>query len=82
MLNRPGEEVAAPPELKDAEQSEASPLTQIALIGVVGLYLFGMVWLYAHLTLLAVAGTMVAIGIIIFGWLRRIRNENSPDTTD
>ncbi|MDH3767216.1 MAG: hypothetical protein OES99_02050 [Gammaproteobacteria bacterium] len=80
MLNSPGEEVAAPPETANKEKSEVSPLIQIGLIGGVGLYLFGIVWIYAHLPILALAGTLVAAGFIIAGLLRRMRDDDSAGT--
>ena len=78
MLNSPGEKVAAPPDAKEAEKSDHPAMTQIAVIASVGLYLFGMVWFYAQVPLAAVAGTGVALLIVVYGFVRWIRDKAGP----
>ena len=78
MLNSPGEEVAASPAADTSENNENSPVLQITLIIVAGLYLFGMVWLYAQFPWAAVAGAVVAMIIIAYGVLQRLRNDSRP----
>ncbi|MDH3589120.1 MAG: hypothetical protein OEQ74_06925 [Gammaproteobacteria bacterium] len=77
MLNSPGEDVAASPAPESAEKKEVSPLSQIMLIGIAGLYLFGVVWLYVEHPWIAAAGTGVAAIMILVGTVRHLRVDSS-----
>lgn len=78
MLNNPGEDVAASP-AEETKEHSGSHVVQLVVIGFVGLYLFGMVWLYAHLPWLALTVTAVAVLIMVFGFIRQITGKPAPD---
>ena len=77
MLNRPGEDVSASPAPESVEKKEVSAISQILLIGIAGLYLFGVVWLYVKHPWIAAAGTGVAAIMIIAGTVRHLREDGS-----
>lgn len=79
MLNNPGEEVAAKPEVVTAKKpSFGSVVLQLLLIVFAATYLFGMVWLYVRLPWIALAVTAVAVAIAALGVYARLREPSPP----
>lgn len=74
MLNNPDEDATTSPETESADPGAGSHILQLIVIAFVGIYLFSVVWMYAQLPWLAIAVTAIAVSIMAFGFIRRIRD--------
>ncbi len=81
MLNNPGDETHTSPADETSGQEDGSHGKQIIVIVLVGLYLFGMVWLYANLPWLGIGVTSIAVVMIILGFVHQLRKKVTPPSS-
>ncbi len=81
MLNNPGDETRTSPADETSGQEDASHSKQIGVIVLVGLYLFGVVWLYANLPWLGIGVTGIAVVMIILGFVHQLRHKEPPPSS-
>ncbi|MBT8143835.1 MAG: hypothetical protein KJO55_03980 [Gammaproteobacteria bacterium] len=84
MLNSPGDDFTNAELTNEPAEPGQGPvmmLGQILLIGIAGVYLFAMVWLYMQVPWLGMIVTLVALGVIVAGVMARI-NEGPASTPD